>query len=230
MKPSIVVSLALGILMASASALSLRLTPTEKMADHGARFNLATMVPARFGDWAIDTAIVPLQADPATQAKLDKIYGQTLARTYVNRQGERVMLSLAYGGDQSDTMAVHKPEVCYTAQGFEVQGQRNAMLAMPQGMLPVKRLYAVNGTRQEPITYWITVGDKVARPGLDQKLQQLRYGLAGTVPDGMLVRVSNISADTGTAYTLHDRFINQLLQAMDGAGRTRLAGKPQPAA
>lgn len=229
MKKSITVSLALCALMASASALSLRLTPTAKMADQGARVDLAAVVPASFGDWTVDKSIVPLQVDPATQQKLDKIYNQTLSRTYVNSRGERVMLSLAYGGDQSDTMAVHKPEVCYTAQGFEVKSQSNETLATQQGGIPVKRLFAVAGAREEPITYWITVGDKAIRPGLQQKMQQLRYGLSGTVPDGMLVRVSNIGGDTGQSYGLHDRFINQLLQAMDGDGRTRLAGIMQPA-
>ncbi|SFU66558.1 exosortase-associated protein EpsI, B-type [Pseudoduganella namucuonensis] len=226
MRTAIVTSAVLCALMLSAGALSRHLTPTVKMADSGERFQLGAIVPQRFGDWSVDASIVPLQVDPATQATLDKIYNQTLSRTYVDAAGQRVMLSLAYGGDQSDTMAVHKPEVCYTAQGFEVSRQRHDTLATGDGAIPVKRLFAVSGQRQEPITYWITVGDKAIKPGLDQKLQQLRYGLSGTVPDGMLVRVSTIGGDTDAAYRVQDRFINDLLRALNGKDRVRLVGVP----
>jgi len=226
MKASVMISGVLFALMVSAGALSHHLTPSIKLADHGPRFTLADMIPQRFGDWTVDTAIAPLQVDPATQAKLDKIYNQTLSRTYIDSQGQRVMLSLAYGGDQSDAMAVHKPEVCYTAQGFEVKSQQYGEMATPYGTLPVKRLYAVSGMRQEPITYWITVGNRAIRPGMEQKIQQLRYGLSGMVPDGMLVRVSTISGDLDAAYQVQDRFINDMLQALQGKDRVRLVGAP----
>jgi EpsI family protein len=224
----IVVSVVMAALMLSASALSSHLTPTVKLADQGPRVDLAAMVPERFGQWRIDPQMVPLQVDPATQAKLDKIYNQTLSRTYVNDEGERVMLSMAYGGEQSDRLQVHKPEVCYGAQGFEVQNRGYAELPEGGGMLPVKRLYAVSGARQEPITYWITVGDRAIRPGLQQKLQQLRYGLGGTVPDGMLVRVSSISGDEQAAFALQQRFIAEMLQAVNAPARIRLAGNLAP--
>jgi EpsI family protein len=226
MKASIIVSGVLCALMVSAGALSHHLTPTVKLADVGARFALGDIIPQRFGDWSVDNSVAPLQVDPATQAKLDKIYNQTLSRTYIDSQGRRVMLSLAYGGDQSDAMAVHKPEVCYTAQGFEVSRQRDDDMATQYGALPVKRLYAVSGMRQEPITYWITVGDRAIRPGMQQKLQQLRYGLSGTVPDGMLVRVSTIGGDLDAAYEVQDQFINDMLQALHGKDRVRLVGVP----
>jgi len=228
MKTPIVVSLVLGALMLSASALSNRLTPTVKLADQSGRIDLAAIVPQSFGGWSVDAAMIPLQVDPDTQARLDKIYNQTLSRTYVNARGQRVMLSLAYGGDQSDRMAVHKPEVCYVAQGFDVDSEGYADLATQYGTIPVKRLYAVAGARREPITYWITVGDKAIRPGIDQKLQQLRYGLSGTVPDGMLVRVSTIGTDKAAAFELQQRFIGDLLQATDEKGRKRLVGALAP--
>lgn len=224
----IVVSAVLATLMLSASALSSHLTPTVKLADQKPRLDLAAMVPEQFGEWRVDPTIIPLQVDPATQAKLDKIYNQTLSRTYVNRDGERVMLSMAYGGEQSDRLQVHKPEVCYGAQGFEVENRGYADLAVAGGALPVKRLYAVSGARHEPITYWITVGDRAIRPGLQQKLQQLRYGLGGTVPDGMLVRVSSIDTDEQAAFALQQRFITEMLQGVNAPAQVRLAGNLAP--
>jgi EpsI family protein len=224
MKKSLIASLVLGVSMAASGVLAAALTPHTKIADLQGKFSLEQMVPKQFGDWEVDTTIVPLQVDPATQAKLDRIYNQTLSRTYINRDGERIMLSLAYGGDQGDNMGVHKPEICYAAQGFEVTKNASAHLATPYGQLPVKRLMAVNGARYEPITYWITIGNKAVNPGMEQRLTELKYGLTGVVPDGMLVRVSNIDRDPAAAYPLHDRFINDLLRAMQAQGRGKLIG------
>ena len=77
------------------------------------------------------------------------------------------MLSIAYGGDQSDTMAVHKPEVCYPAQGFQILKNATASFSTGDGNIPVKRLVATQGPRIEPITYWTTVGDTVAVSGYE---------------------------------------------------------------
>jgi len=224
MKKSLVTSIILGVMMASSGALTVALTPTNKIADLQEKIDLEIIIPSKFGDWKIDESIIPLQVDAETQAKLDKIYNQTLSRTYVNSLGERVMLSVAYGGDQSDNLAVHKPEVCYYAQGFEIMKTFADELLTQYGKLPIKRLMAVKGNRNEPITYWITVGNKAVLPGIEEKLQQLRYGLTGSVPDGMLVRVSSIDSDKEKAYQLQNIFIQDLLLTVDVKERTRLIG------
>ncbi|MBS0497806.1 MAG: EpsI family protein [Proteobacteria bacterium] len=224
MKKSLIISIFLCILMVSSGALTKALTPTKKIADQQEKIDLEIMIPIEFGDWRIDRSIIPLQVDAETQAMLDKIYNQTLARTYVNSLGERIMLSVAYGGDQSDNLAVHKPEVCYYAQGFEIMKNFSDELLTQYGTLPIKRLIAVKGNRSEPITYWVTIGNKAVLPGIEEKLQQLRYGLTGSVPDGMLVRVSTIDPDKEKAYQLQTHFIQDMLSAIDIRSRTRLTG------
>ncbi len=214
----------LSVLMLSSAAVTHAITPSSKMADNQAKFNLETMIPKAFGAWRVDPTVVPLQVDPDTQAKLDRIYNQTLSRTYINQDGERVMLSLAYGGDQSDNTGLHRPEVCYAAQGFEVSKNEGANLRTPFGVLPIRRLMAVSGARHEPITYWVTVGDRAVQAGMEQKIQQLRLGLSGTIPDGMLVRVSTINADPQSAYQVQDQFVFALLAAVNPQQRERLAG------
>lgn len=210
--------------MVLSGALTMALTPTTRIADQQERINLEIMIPEKFGDWQIDKSILPLQVDAETQASLDKIYNQTLARTYVNSLGEYIMLSVAYGGDQNDNLAVHKPEVCYYVQGFEIMKIFSDELTTQYGKLPIKRLLAVKGNRHEPITYWVTVGDKAVLPGLNQKLQQLRYGLTGNIPDGMLVRISAIESDNNKAYQLQTIFIQNLLLAVNVRERIRLIG------
>ena len=219
-------SLLLFALMFAASAAAVVLRPTQKIAEQGPKVELEAMIPKRFADWQVDPGIVPIAASPDVQAKLDEIYNQLLSRTYINSKGQRIMLSIAYGGDQSgDKTQVHRPEYCYSAQGFQLSDVKEEQLSTSHGLLPVRRLHATQGNRNEPITYWITIGDNVTLPGLGRKLIQLRYGLTGKVPDGMLVRVSSIDQSTASAYQLQDRFVSDMLAAINEQDRVRVAGR-----
>jgi len=221
--------LIIGLCMFAAAGMALALKPTHKIADAGPKVDLETLIPKTFGDWKIDETIVPLIANPEQEALISKIYSQTLTRTYVNRNGERIMLSIAYGGDQTDGMQVHKPEICYPAQGFQILKNATDTFATGEGSIPVKRLVATQGQRVEPITYWRTVGDAVEVSGVKWKLQQLKYGLTGKIPDGLLFRISSIQADDAKAYQTQDAFARDLLKALPPSGRQRIIGNPTPA-
>ena len=114
--------------------------------------SLGTIVPVAFGDWreAQEGAQV---VNPQTQRLLDSLYSQILTRTYVNKQGYRIMLSLAYGDDQRGGLQAHRPEVCYPAQGFKLHMQREGSLQTAFGTIDVRRLTTSLGSRNEPITY-----------------------------------------------------------------------------
>lgn len=213
------------LVMCAGSALALVARPTAKIADRGPKIVLETLFPARFADWRIDTSLPVVLPSPDAQAVLNRIYNQTLARTYVNAQGQRIMLSVAYGGDQSDNMAVHKPEVCYPAQGFEVLASNDTNLQLAGRDVPARRLLTRLGGRVEPLTYWITVGDRVpGASGFRQKFAQLGYGLRGNIPDGMIVRVSSIDRQADAAWTLQARFLDELVAALPEDGRPRVVG------
>lgn len=220
--------LIIGLCMLAAAGLAMALKPTAKVADKVPAIDLETMIPKQFGGWKIDETIVPLLANPETEALLSKIYNQTLARTYANSRGERVMLSIAYGGDQSNAMQVHRPEVCYPAQGFQILKSSTDAFSTGSGVIPVKRLVATQGQRIEPITYWTTIGDAVAVNSLKWKLNQLKYGLTGRIPDGLLFRISSIQSDDTAAYRMQDDFARALLGALTPSGRERLIGHPAP--
>jgi EpsI family protein len=225
MKPVDRRMLAIAVLMLAAAGLALAMRPTQKIADAREKPDLNAMIPQQIVDWTIDTSIVPIEPSPEVRAYLDKIYNQTLSRTYAHSSGRRVMLSIVYGGDQSDAMRVHQPEICYAVQGFEVLGVTVGALVTQYGELPVKRLVAVLRNRNEPITYWVIVGDKATPAGLKQKLAQLSYGLTGKVPDGFLVRVSSLGRDPASAYRQHEDFIKAMLGAMSERDRLRLTGR-----
>lgn len=223
------ISIVLGLAMLLTALATRALTPATRLAQARARFDLAAMIPAHFPGWSVDTGLAPVTPNPDSQAALDRIYDQTLARTYIDARGQRVMLSIAYGGDQSKALQLHLPEVCYVAQGYQIVQKGDGAMATGFGTLPVKRLVARADTRNEPITYWITVGDQMTRSGFAQKLQLLAYGLSGKIPDGMLVRVSSITTDAVAGYRLQDGFSAALLAALTPQSRVRLLGNPPTA-
>jgi EpsI family protein len=218
--------LALGIAMLAAAATALALTPTARMADERKRPDFEQLIPKAFGDWTIDKTVLPLQVPPDVQAQLDSLYSQTVSRTYRNSQGHRIMLSLAYGDSQSRSLQVHRPEVCYVAQGFSVGQLNRSSLDAANASIPVMHLVAQHGARVEPITYWVRFGDKVVRGNIEQGLARLQYGLVGQVADGLLVRVSSISRQPEGAYRLQAEFVDDLLRSLPRSDRRYLIGGP----
>ena len=219
-------AIAFALLSAAGASAAVALKPRSRASEMLAHIDLEKQIPLAFDGWQIDKTIVPILPNPEVQAKLDAIYTQVLARTYINRRGERVMLSIAYGADQaSDATAVHRPEFCYSAQGFAVKQLGDAQVPLPQGAVVVRRLQGSLGTREEPISYWITLNDRAMLPGVGRKLEQIRQGLLGRIPDGMLVRVSNITGDQAAGFALQDQFIGSLEKSLDASVRDRYFGK-----
>src|SRR5687767_10911214 len=141
MKPFGWKSLLAGVAMVLAAAAAPALKPSP-VHPGAAAFDLALVIPRSFGNWIIDPSIVPITPAPDVQAKLDRIYDQIVSRTYVNDQGERVMLVVAYGGEQSDALKAHRQEVCYAAQGFGIRNVSNGNLRLREKTIPVTRVVA----------------------------------------------------------------------------------------
>lgn len=211
-------------LMFAAAAGAIVARPNAKVSDGRPPVSLESMVPRQFGDWGEAPRTQVQVVNPQTQELLDKLYSEVLTRIYVNASGYRIMLSLAYGSDQRGSMQAHMPEVCYPAQGFVLKGNERGVIATAFGDIPVRRLFATMGARQEPLTYWFTVGDKAVLGKTQKRIVELTFGLTGRIPDGMLFRVSSIDPDQPRAYRLQEQFVNQLLQSVSPAARKRLSG------
>lgn len=211
--------------MLAGSVLASTLRPTRLMSESQGVPKLENLFPTAFGDWRVDTNLPVILPAPDVQAQLNKIYNEVIARTYANKDGQRVMLSVAYGGDQSDATSAHRPEVCYPAQGFAITDNFGDTLHVAGRDIPVRRLMSRLSGRSEPITYWIVVGNQVVTTGIGQKLAQMRYGLRNIIADGILVRVSSIDNDMHEGHQLQSRFVVDLGAALDGEGATRVLGE-----
>ncbi len=217
-------SLLLLALMVSASALAIVMRPTSRIADQHPEMNLEQLVPTNFGDWRQVQQPRAQIINPQQAELLSKLYTQTLSRTYVNAEGRIVMLSIAYGANQNDSVALHYPEVCYPAQGFQLHSNEKGVLATDFGTIRVRRLITKLGDRNEPVTYWSVLGDKVVQGGIETKLEQLKYGFRSEIPDGLLFRVSALDRDSKQAFNVIDGFVAQFVAAIPVTAKRRLTG------
>ncbi len=223
-------ALLLAALMCGAAVAGIAARPGTKAADRGNAIVLETAVPKSFGDWRELPDQSGQVVNPQTKELLDKLYSQVLTRTYINSEGYRIMLSMAYGDDQRGGLQAHRPEVCYPAQGFKLGPVQDGALTTAYGNIDVRRMQTSLGARVEPVTYWLTVGDQVIRNTFDKRIAQIRLGLTGQIPDGLLFRISSIDTDPKRAFAIQRKFVDELMTAVPPASRKFLGGLTAPAA
>jgi len=204
------------------------LTPRTTWYERLGRPDYQALVPTAFGDWVLAPAtgyefLVPAQTDA-----LNEIYSQIVARTYIHQPtGRRIMLSLAYGDVQQGVRQLHRPESCYSSQGFNVGDPRPDQATVDGRNLDLFRLSAVAHERTEQVTYWIRIGDRIIMgPANDLNFTRMAMGLHGIIADGLLFRVSEIARDPADSDRLQDRFIGDLLAAVGPSHLSAFVGAP----
>lgn len=221
-------SLASALIFAAAMAITAasanHLKPTLHLADARPVLKIEPSIPTVFADWKL-AEVNGGVVNPQQEALLNSLYSEIITRTYVNQKGQRVMLSIAYGKNQNDSFQVHKPEICYPAQGFQLKNNVAGSLETAQGQIPVRRIETSLGShRQEPVTYWTTIGDHAVRSGVDKKIHEVEYAMKGYIADGLLFRMSSIDDNTARAFELHQQFATELLAVVSASDRLRLSG------
>ena len=208
----------------AAASMSGALMRPKRLADDDQRLELERLFPAAFGSWRTDIAAAAfVRAD--TERTVERgIYDQVFERTYVNAAGWRVMLSVAYGGEQTAGLELHWPEVCYRYGGFSVRREPGLAMTAGGASFAVSRLFAERPGRPEPITYWVVLGGEAIADASTYRLRRLDHAVRRSVPDGLLVRVSSIDPDVDRAFSLQAAFIDEMLLALPPADRRRVVG------
>lgn len=233
LKPSPLLVTRRGVLLtlalAGSAAGAIYLTPQLREVDDAPDLNKT--VPSVIGSWReLPNPMQQVALNTGGEATIDQPYDQTVMRSYVNAQGKVIHLALAWGRKQRQEIKIHKPEFCYRAQGYSVSHIERVKLPIHSPKtgeeVSAVRLNTMdrNGTR-EVVSYWIRIGEVYSPGALDTRLHILKQGLAGRVPDGILVRVSqriDREADPSAAYQLQENFLSQLLAAVPPATRTLL--------
>ena len=215
--------------MTGASAFAYIAKPTKLMAETLHREALSEEFPKKFNRWSKPQTENTMLVDPTQAEVLEYLYTETFGTSYVNKNNHSVMVSIAYGKDQSDGRSVHKPGICYPAQGFIILEQRDISLVLDSHRsIKVRYMKTQRGQRIEPLLYWTTSGDFVYQNILQRKLIGLKYSEDNLIPDGMILRVSTIEADSVVAMDNLTDFISDWYESMPEKQRSRYFGTPAP--
>ena len=183
---------------------------------------LDELVPKRFLGWSFDSSS-GLVLPPSDQMR-DQLYAQILTRVYTNEDGSVVMLLIAYNGSQDGTLQVHRPEVCYPASGYKLTQIDDRMTPISKYIdIPSRYIVAETELREEQLIYWTRLGDQFPRKWSEQKLAVIEENLEGTIPDGVLVRISTLAQGDGRR--MLDRFAAELYRSVGPRMQRVLVGR-----
>lgn len=188
-----------------------------------ARPQVAKLIPGQIGEWRLAPfadVLIP-QAEKAE----DRNYDEVVTRYYENPSSAGIMLLVAYGSAQVGDTELHRPEACYPVAGFRLRRWPTIRLDAGGSAIPARSLTAVATGRVEQLLYWTRVGREFPTSSVAQRWSAMRQTLDGSVPDGVLVRISTINADRNTAVGIMERFAGELLAAGGPALRTVLTGR-----
>ncbi len=211
--------LMLGAGSAAAAGAAALMTPRHYEAD-AKRIRLDDLVPSSVGLWqAAPPGAFVLPADSVEPG----VYDQVVTRRFSAPTGPDVMLLIAHGAAQSGLMRVHRPEVCYASAGFQIQGLHSLDLAVAPGQtIAAQTFIGQREDRVENVLYWTRIGGFFPRNVMDQRIDMLKLGLEGLIPDGVLVRMSALGeGETAPALT---RFAAEMVRGSGPAERALLLG------
>lgn len=185
---------------------------------------LAEVVPMSFGAWRSEDIGDPLAINgPGTLSA--KLYNELVVRRYSNDRGDSILLLLAYGGQQTDELQLHRPEICYPAFGYDLV--ENEAIQLPVGRkvrIPARRLLAQADSQKEAVIYWSRMGEFLPSSASEQRQARLDIALDGIIPDGLLSRFSTVASSSGNAWSELEAFVPQLLAAIAPRHRGILIG------
>lgn len=191
-----------------------------------------TSIPARFGPWteirSEDGAVSPSLQDE--HGRPIAIYDRIVSRTYMTPGHPPVMLMIAYKRRQYQEDRVHRPELCYYAQGFVVSRPGRQPLRLGQNGFPTASFVAEAPQRRETVLYFIRTGSAITESSLGERLTLFKAGLTNTVPDGLLVRASVVEDpatpdDAKAQIDLMNSFLSAMVSASPSNARVVLVGR-----
>jgi EpsI family protein len=196
---------------------------------------LESSLPNRLEDWsALASPIEQVSISRTGETDITQPYDQSVLRTYADGQGHQIALAVAWGKHQRQEIKIHRPELCYPAQGFAVQKLIDHTFAIKttdglHSIIGKRMLAADRNGALEVVSYWIRIGQTYSDSAFKTRVHILKEGLAGRITDGMLVRVSQrvpastTQADLDAAFERQENFAAALVAKVNPATRDLLA-------
>ena len=217
----------LGLALTLAAVVAPLLTPKLHAVDDAP--DLTTTLPKAVGDWrAIETALVHVQLTTGTST--DQPYDQSVMRSYTDGHANVIHIAVAWGRQQRQEVKIHRPELCYPAQGFQVLKLQDTTFPIADAAgspITGKRMITKDRSGQiEAVSYWIRIGGVYSDSAWQTRKHIFTEGLAGRIPDGVLVRVSQrvpTASNMDEVFQRQEAFAAQLVQASEPRTRDLLA-------
>jgi EpsI family protein len=209
-------SLALGAILSLVGASTAVVSPRENVAV--AAPDIAALLPSEFGVWR-ETRLADVVLPPERELNP----GEAVAfKAYRDDFGRLITLVVAYGPSSGDSVRLHQPETCYTAQGFLVSDKSVSEIQVGAASLPSVRLETTGPTRRESVTYLLRFGERFVTRAADAQFAAF-VRRRGYARDGALIRVSTIEAGA-PQFALHQEFLTAFIDALEPGTRRVLLG------
>jgi len=218
------VKLATGLQLLLVSIVFLGVASFLKPHEHYAKSesNFEKSIPRVINGWVeVQQSTPQVSVVSDEKSLINQLYDDTLMRTYADKDGNQVMVALAYAKEQRQDVKIHQPDICYPAQGYQMQKTDIVSFDQIKTTAPVigKRQLYYGQNHFEAVSYWIRVGDRTMTSGLQMRLKIIADGLfKRRLDDGILVRVSSVLADdskTKEAYELHEKFLGEFSSVVE---------------
>ena len=223
---TIIKSMIVFLVLIASTLTAILLTPKMNVVKRNPDFE--KIIPFKFGDWQeIKDPFAQVSLSTDKNDLINQIYDRVLMRTYINSNGDKVMLAIAYALEQKQDVKIHRPEVCYVAQGFRIVSKAENKLVMKSLFKPIgaQELLMENGSRYEAVSYWIRIGNSYPKEGFSARFKILKEGLKGKILDGILVRSSialNEGSGAGIAFEIQKKFLTDLVESVKPLERSLL--------
>jgi EpsI family protein len=185
--------------------------------------SLEALLPKQIGQWTaapFSDVLIP-RAEKAEE----KNYDEVVTRYYDSRSAPPIMLLVAYGKAQLGGTELHRPEACYPVAGFKLRRRPNVALRVPGLQIDARSMTAEASDRVEQLLYWTRVGADFPTSSVEQRWSAVRQSFGGSIPDGVLVRLSALAVQPAVGMDVLKRFAIELLGAGGPPLRSLLIGR-----
>lgn len=201
----------LGLAFASVAGVAAARLPNKNL-DYLGKQKLESVIPNKIGRWnyVSSSGLVVPPEDQMIRA----LYSQLVTRVYSDGSGPPIMLLVAQSATQTGILQIHRPEICYTAGGYQLSAIEPHVVGLPWGALPTLSMSATSDSRTEQLVYWTRIGDRLPKSWREQRMVVAMDNLRRIIPDAIMVRVSTFGNDKARALASMDEFIVSLMNSV----------------
>ena len=133
------------------------------------------LIPTRIGDYQFVTSS-GLVLPPPDQAS-ESLYDQVFTRVYSAPNKPPIALLIAYSSVQNGLLQLHRPEICYPANGYALSDTMLEPLKVGGKTITTRTFAAKGQSRDEFVLYWTRLGNDMPGSWFEQRMAVVKANL-----------------------------------------------------